>query len=330
MFGYAELADSLRLPTDALLARVGLDRKLLQDPDHLVPVDRARALLDATSQQPGAESFGLRLGAPRRLANLGTIGLVIREESTALEALGTLCRYLQLVMPSLNITIDEADDLTIIREDLAFASATQVRQSIEMALAVMAGLLGELIGPTWKPRSVHLSHRAPGDLQFHRRVFRCPLHFNAEFHGIVCAAADLQRELPDRDAQLGRFVKAGLDKALAQARGSKAGSVCQLVMALLPLGRCGAAEVAGHLGISSRTLNRVLAQDGHSFSSLLTQVRRDLVMRQLGDSDRSITQIAQLLAFDSTSAFGHWFQKSFGVSARAWRKERRDGGRVET
>ena len=170
----------LGLDTDALLARVGLNRELLQDPDYPVPVDRVRALLEATSRMPGAESFGLRLGARRRLANLGTIGLVMREEPTGLAALQTLCRYLQLVIPSLYIAIDEMEKVTIIREDLVFAHTTQVRQSIDMALAVMAGILSELLGPSWKAQSVHFSHRAPADLQFHRRIFKCPLHFNAE------------------------------------------------------------------------------------------------------------------------------------------------------
>ncbi len=327
LFGYAELADSLGLDTDALLAQARLNRELLQDPDYPVAVDRVRALLEATSRAPGAESFGLRLGARRRLANLGTIGLVMREEPTGLAALQTLCRYLQVVFPSLYIAVDEMEDVTIIREDLAFAQATPVRQSIEMALAVMAGILSELLGPSWRARSLHFSHRAPADLQFHRRIFKCPLHFNAEFNGIACAPADLQRQLPNVDAQLGRFVQASLDKALAQAHGSKAASVRQLIVTLLPLGRCDATQVAGHLRVSSRTLHRVLAQEGHSFSSLLLQARRDLVTRQLSDSDRSITQIAQLLDFDSSSAFGHWFQKTFGTSARHWRKQRQEAGR---
>ncbi len=325
LFGFADLSDGLGLDTDALLARASLNRTLLADPDYLLPVDQVRGLLEYTASAKGAESFGLRLGARRRLANLGTIGLVIREEPTALAALHTLCRYLQLITPSLYIAIDESEAVTVIREDLVFAGGTQVRQSMELALAVMCGILSELIDPGWKPQSVHFRHRGPADLQFHRRILRCPLHFNAEFNGIVCSTGDLLRELPNRDAQLGRFVQASLDKALAQTRGSNVASVRQLIVALLPLGHCDATRVASHLHISTRTLHRMLAQDGHSFSGLLMQVRRDLVMQQLRDSDRPITQIAQLLAFESTSAFGHWFQKVFGTSARNWRRQQQGG-----
>ncbi len=319
LFGYADLSDALGLQTDALLAQVSLNRALLDDPNYLVPIDRVRHLLELTSRAPNAESFGLRLGARRRLANLGIIGVVIREEPTALAAVQTLCRYLQLVTSSLYITIDETDDVTVIREDLAFAAGTPIRQSIELALAVMASILSELIDPAWKAQSVHFRHRAPIDLQFHRRIFRCPVHFNAEFNGIVCASADLQRQLPNRDSQLGRFVQASLDKSLVHTPGSEVASVRRLIVALLPLGHCDATKVASHLRVSSRTLHRMLAPHGASFSSLLMQVRRDLVMQQLRDSDRPISEISQMLAFESASAFGHWFQKAFGISARAWR-----------
>jgi AraC-like DNA-binding protein len=159
------------------------------------------------------------------------------------------------------------------------------------------------------------------DLQFHRRIFRCPLHFNAEFNAIVCAAADLQRQLPNRDSQLGRFVQASLDKSLAQAPSSQVATVRRLIVALLPLGHCDANKVASHLRISSRSLHRMLTPHGLSFSSLLLQIRRDLVMQQLRDTDRPITEIAQLLAFESSSAFAHWFQKVFGTSARNWRQQ---------
>ena len=331
LFGYADLSDALGLDTDALLARVSLNRSLLDEPNYLVPVDSVRQLLEMTARAPNAESFGLRLGARRRLANLGIIGLVIREEPTARAALHTLCRYLQLVTSSLFIAIDESEAVTVIREDLNFAAGTPIRQSMEMALAVMAGILRELIGPEWKPQSVHFRHRAPMDLQHQRRVFKCPLNYNAEFNGIVCATAELHRQLPDRDSQLGRFVQASLENSLAQAPASQVASVRQLIVALLPLGHCDANKVASHLRVSTRTLHRMLTQHGLNFSGLLTQVRRDLVMQQLRDSDRPLTQIAQLLAFESSSAFAHWFQKAFGTSAREWRKQsqaaRVDGAR---
>jgi AraC-like DNA-binding protein len=68
-------------------------------------------------------------------------------------------------------------------------------------------------------------------------------------------------------------------------------------------------------------LARRLAQDASSFSELLDAMRRDWVVRQLRDSDRSTTDISQLLGFQSLSSFGHWFAQHFGMSARKWRAQ---------
>ncbi len=324
LFGYAELSDTMGLDTDGLLRKVSLERAVLDNPDHFIPVDRVRHLLELTSREPGAENFGLRLGARRRLANLGVVGLVIREEPTALAALQTLCRYLQLVTSSLHIAIEETDPVTVIREELGIVARTQVRQSIELALAMMAAILNELMGQGWKPRSVHFRHRAPRDAGAHRRTFRCPVHFNADFNGIVCTAADLRRQLPDRDAQRSRFVQASLEKSMVRASDSPVAMARQVIVGLLPLGQCDATTAARHMRISSRTLHRVLARQGLNFSNLLAQVRRDLATQQLRDSDRPLTEVARLLAFESSSAFSHWFQKAFGTSARDWRRQQRE------
>lgn len=324
LFGYSDLSDSIGLDTDGLLAQIGLTREALEDPDCLIPVDRIRLLLEATSRLPGAENFGLRLGARRRVANLGIVGLVIREEPTALSALKTLCRYLQLVTSSLQIDVEEAGPMTIIREELAFALGTPVRQSIELAISMMVSILVELMPNGWTPKSVHFRHRAPRDLLIHRRTFRCPVNFNADFNGIVCASPDLHRQLPDRDARLSRFVQAELEKSLSETDASSLTVVRQVITGLMPFGQCNTLQVARHLKVSTRTLHRLLARHEVSFSGLLSQIRRDLVMQQLRHSDRQITQIAQMLAFESSSAFGHWFQKTFGTSAREWRKQQRE------
>ena len=321
--GYIELADSLDLHTDRLLAQVGLSRDMLQDPDCPLPVLAARRLLESSARALGNASFGLLLGERRRLANLGTVGIVIREEATALDAVQTLARYLQLVNPTLNLELEEVADRIVIHHGFDSGEGEQVHQSIELALAVMNGILRELIGAEWRPLAVHFSHRPPRDLGVHHRVFRCPLHFNADFSAIVCRRADLLRSRPGYDPQLTRYVQAVLEKDLAHKRSSVAATVRQLILSLLPLGRCSADEVATQLSMTSRTLNRRLAPEQASFSALLHEVRHDLAVQQLRDSDRSITHIAQLLGFESSSAFAHWFRGGFGMSARDWRQRSR-------
>lgn len=319
--GYAELVMSLGRDPYAFLRDVGLSARLLENPETLIPSRAVRELLDNTAQATGAEDFALRLAARRTFSNLGPISLVLREEPTPRQALDTLCRYLKLLNTALITRIDDTGQTVVIREDLLPTSALAARQSMELAIAVMFRILRELIGPQWRPLQVCFTHRAPLDVVPYRVFFgRSPM-FNQEFNGLVCAAADLQIPRTADNPGAARFARDYLDDAL-QRRGEGTGASCrELIVALLPGGRCTAQQVARHLSMDRRTLHRHLGAEGLTFSALLDQVRSELVVRHLRDSDRPLCEVAVLLGFAAPSSFSHWFRAAFGCSVTEWRRQ---------
>lgn len=317
--GYPDLARSLGLDPAAAMRSVGLSPRCLDDPEILIAAEAVRELLEHSAQATGAEDFALRLAANRRFAHLGPISLVLREEATPLQALHTLCRYLRLLNASLMTRIETTGETVVIREELLVEPAQSARQSVELAIGVMFRILGELVGPQWRPLRVSFAHRPPRDLARHRAFFGCPVDFNQEFNGVVCAAADLQQQRPTEPG-MARFAREYLERALIQHRQGTRETVRQLVAALLPGGRCTAQQVAQHLGVDRRTIHRHLVAEGTSFQRVLDEVRADLAQRQLRDSDLPIGEVAGLLGFASPSAFGHWFKGHFGSSVTAWRQ----------
>jgi len=322
--GYVELVRSLGRDPHAFLKSVGLRASLLDDPEALIPRDAARELLEITARATRAEDLALRLAAQRRLSALGPISLVLREEPTPRAALDTLCRYLKLVNASITIRLEDAGSHVVIREDLLPSPGLQMRQSVELAVGTMFRLLGELIGPQWRPLEVRFTHRAPTDASAHRAFFGRSVKFNQEFNGLVCSAADLATPRDLRDPVAAGYARKYLEAALAQRSDSAEETCRQLMLALLPAGACTAAEVARHLHVDRRTLYRRLDAEGLTFSGLLDQVRLDLVQRHLRDSDMPIAEVAELLGFSNTSSFGHWFQAEFGCSASRWRRQLTD------
>ena len=318
--GYVELVISMGGDPQAFLRGVGLSAQLIENPEAPIPGEAVRELLEVTARATGAEDFALRLAARRSFANLGPISLVLNEEPTPRAALDTLCRYLKLLNASLITRIEDVGRNVIVREDLLPIRQLPMRQSMELAIGVMFRILRELIGPQWLPLQVCFTHRAPADAAAHRRFFgRAPL-FNQAFNGLVCAAADLQVPRAPGDPGVARFARNYLDAALRR-RGDGLGESCrELVLVLLPGGRCTAQQVARHLQVDRRTLHRHLAADGLSFSALVNQVRSELVMRHLRDSDMPLGEVAGLLGFAAPSSFSHWFRARFGRSVTAWRK----------
>lgn len=318
--GYIELARTLQIDPEAMMRKAGLSPRCLDDPETPISVSAVQELLESSARAANVEDFGLQLGRGRRLANLGPISIVVREEPTARQALDTLSRYLRLLNASLLTRIEDHGDQVIIREELLLDGTASVRQSMELAVSVMYRILGELLGPAWKPRQVCFSHRPPQDMSSHRALFGPNLEFNSSFNGIVCAARDLAARLPTADTGMAPYARRFLEQALANTRNNTIDSARQLVAALLPGGRCTADQVAQHLAMDRRTLHRHLQADGATFSSMMQAVRSEFALRQIRDSDRSMAELAELLGFSGPSAFAFWFRRRFGCTVSALRK----------
>lgn len=319
LHGYPDLARQLGLDANALMRSVGLSPRCLDDLETPISAAAVRDLLEASARTAQVEDFGLQLARGRRLANLGPISIVLREEPTGRQALDTLLRYLRLLNASLLTRIEDGPEVVIIREEVLLDSTAPVRQAIELAIGVMFRILQELLGPDWQPRRVCFSHRAPANSSSHRALFGAPLEFNSSFNGIVCAAKDLQARLPTAESGMAPHARRFLDQALGRSGNNTANAARQLVAALLPGGRCTADQVAQHLAMDRRTLHRHLQADGETFSSLMQAVRSEFALRKIMDSDHAMAELAELLGFSGASAFAFWFRRRFGCTVSAWR-----------
>ncbi len=83
--------------------------------------------------------------------------------------------------------------------------------------------------------------------------------------------------------------------------------------------RLALATIAGRLGVSGRTLQRRLTENGRKFKTMVVEVRIEQAREHLLDPSLSITEIAKRLGYGDVSSFDHAFRRSAGVSPRQWR-----------
>ena len=111
------------------------------------------------------------------------------------------------------------------------------------------------------------------DEAVHRRVLGTAIGFSQEHNAIACRGRDLDMPIPAADATLNREVRRWLDTQLANLRDEPAQQARQIVRMLLPSGLCSVDRVAQHLGMHRRTLNRHLAAEGESVTTIIDAVR---------------------------------------------------------
>ena len=330
--GFVPVATALGLDADAMLASVGLDRRVLVDPDTRIPASAVGRLLESSARVAGAEDFGLRIAATRQLSNLGPLGLVAQQAATLRGALEAIVRYLRLHNESLYLRIEEADGVVVLSQTLGMGRAVPRRQSIELSVGALHRIVQSMLGDDWKPRRVCFVHGPPPDLSTHRRVFgAAAIEFGADFDGIVCRAQDLDRALPRADPVLARYAREYVDALARAAPGDDVRTrVRHLVRTLLPSGRCSVEQVARALGVDRRTIHRQLARRGTTFSAVRVDVRREMVERYVAGGERRLTDVADLTGFATLAAFSGWFHTQYGCTATAWRARRRQAQTGDT
>ena len=71
-------------------------------------------------------------------------------------------------------------------------------------------------------------------------------------------------------------------------------------------------DIAHTLGMSRRTLERKLSEEGLNFTEVIQQLRRDLAVRYLNERNLHVSKIAWLLGFREVSSFTHAFKRWTG------------------
>jgi AraC-like DNA-binding protein len=320
---YAEVARSLSLDPFAQLRAAGLDARVLHEPDLKIPVARVNTLLESSAHAADIDDFGLRMAMSRRVSNLGLIALAAREEPTVREALRCLQRSMHLHNEAIQIDIEETNDIVILREQFLARVQGSLRQAIELAVAVLYGVVREFLGSNWSPMAVCFMHGPPRDLANYRKAFACSVQFNSVLNGLTCRRRDLDRAMPASDPASSRIIQQYLAEATAYAP-SHTERTTRLILGLLPSGRCTTDAVARYLDIDRRTLHRWLQSEGTTFSALLDDTRREAAQRHLGNPQQSLADLSLMLGFSDRSAFSRWFSTKFGLSPRRWRSQVRD------
>jgi len=316
---YEQVSRSVGLDPFRMLRLARLPASVLDDPNIMISTDSVGWLLEESARLSGQEAFGLLLAQTRQLSNFGMLALLIREEPTLRAALQSCARYMRLHNAGVELRLEDMGDLVLLHVGVKMQGHHGVwRQAIEQSTGIGLRTLSVLTRNTFRPVRVSFTHERPASLDVHHRVLGTAIEFSQEFNAIVCRARDLDMPIPAADPALHREVKRSLDLQLANQRDEPSQRVRQIVKMLLPSGLCSVDGVAQHLGMHRRTLNRHLATEGQSVTTIINAVRAELAEEYLANSKRRLYEVAELLGFSSAGDFSRWFRSQFGKPPSDW------------
>lgn len=327
-------ADTLRLFPD-LVQILGADaaplcQKAGIDPGHLgmhnaaIRLESACRLLDEARLRLACPDFGMRLAAFQRGAKMSNLfELVMRNAPTVGDALTYCAGHVQTYSGSVSMNLEPvgSDRRTFVRYEIIEPTHADQGQALEHMLLRTSFITADISGGRVRPGEIWFAHEACAPPAVYRKHFGCPVYFGQRASGFYLHEAELRIETVAPDPQVYELATFFIEHKLRQRIQPTTARVNALIARLLHTAQdCTSEEIAGRLGLHRRTMQRRLREEGSCFETLKDEVRREMALRCLRQSDMPLSRLAEKLGYSEVSALSRSCNRWFATSPRKLRK----------
>lgn len=304
-----------------LYASIGVDPTVV-DPKHMVPDQDYYALCErAVAGDAEPDSLPLRVGASMRVDEYGAFGLAFK---AAVDLRGSYLRSARYGLVLTSVSTYEVRSEGGRHFMMLHRQGTRAGLQIsnEQTIAAIAAISAEVSSQPFRIEAIHFAHPARGDALAHAAHFGCPVHFGSDRTALELSEETLATPNRLGDQRIAEFLDAHLAEEVAGLQESLEATVSHEIAKSLSEGAPSVQSIAARLGMSGRTLQRRLADEGAVFQDLVDKARQDLALRLLGSTDYALAEIAFLTGFAEQSTFTRAFKRWQGKTPATYRRSR--------
>ncbi|HEX7907577.1 MAG TPA: AraC family transcriptional regulator ligand-binding domain-containing protein [Paraburkholderia sp.] len=236
-------------------------------------------------------------------------------------ALDRISRYVRLVAP---ITIKVEYTGTHAAVTLDFLDRTQSPPGVFLAFKLVFFVQLARLATRSHVQPLRVGWPLAGepepDLLAYKTYFGVPV-VSTPLATLVFAAADMERPFLTENHKMWSFFEPSLRQRLADLdrTASMTERLRSVLLEALPAGEVSMRAVCHKVGVSTRTLQRRLKDEGTSFQETLDTLRESLAQHYLLNSSMSGAEISFLLGFEDANSFARAFQARTGTTPQAAR-----------
>jgi AraC-like DNA-binding protein len=283
------------------------------------------ALWGAAMERVGDPAFPLRVAASTGIETYEVFGFAIMTSSTFRAGLEAASRYLKIWTDLATWDLSVSGKTAKLRLIPSPVRHRASRYAATCALAEVLHTSRAYLGVSWTPAEVQVSWRDTDDHEELRRFFGAPVTAVRSHPALVFDASLLDLPFAKADPMMASFFVTYAEKLLERAPDATdlVAAVQQHIGQMLQSGTPTLDAVGKQLAMSTRTLRRRLADEGHTFAQLLQDTRRSLAKQHLEDDRLTIAEIGFVLGFSDVSAFHRSFRRWTGMTPAGYRGRRR-------
>lgn len=301
---FPELIAQLGGDSQELLRTAGIDVRHFIDGRSGASYRQTITLIELAAEALSCPDFGMRLAMLQGGASMfGPLGLAMKNSRTFGDALHYVSRHAYAHSPAARVWLERLPGRKAVfsGHDILIDGMPHKRQAMEqiMLLGHLAAM--QMTAGSARVREVHFRHQPLSSLQKYRRNFGCEVRFGQNADGVIFSDQDLACRIVAPDAATFERVTAFIDLRFSQHRPPLHAHVRGVIMQFLWTGDCTNERVAEVLNMHSRTLHRRLKSEGTSFQQIKDEVRRDILLYYVQETDLDFARISERLGFAEQS-----------------------------
>jgi AraC-like DNA-binding protein len=327
-------AQSLGVAPAQLCVHLGWPADTLEPSRDSLTVAEYIALLGAGDQLAGDPLFGLHTGLHARLSTYPFYGLVVCACTTLRGAFVQTRRYEGLAHDLGRSRLDERGGVATYYWDTPWLSACTPAEARHLVDSVLAGILTFVSWLAHERLPVHEIGLPYPEPDAAIRAAHAQVFGPAVVYGVPAAygrfdAALLDRPVPNADGSMLKVLQRHADELLAARLRETSeprivSDVRREVTAQLASDRARVDDVAAALALSTRTLQRKLAEAGTNFQAVHDAARQALAEELLRDSQLNLTDVAFMLGYREQSSFNRACREWFAATPARTRERLRE------
>lgn len=313
---YAGLVDSLGAPAEHLLAESHIPEELLDHPEAAICMKSTFRFAELACEATGTEHLGLYMGMSNRLRDLGPVGKRLRRSTTVYDYLCKGIALYDMLITGQRIWLSYHGEEIHLNVATVGEPGIGPYQSQLETLATTTMALRRALGRDWSPSKLCLTYKSEEAFPEYNCFAESHIVKGAEGSYIVIHRAAMGMPFSNSSFHFEQVE----DSIETHRLPEDISDLVQLqIESLLCEHKLHINSVAESLAMTRRTLQRLLSEQGTSYSQLLADTRNHQSVKRLQDSDEPIADIAFDLGYTDASNFTRAFRLRNGVSPQGFR-----------
>ena len=318
---------SLKLGVDiaAILQRFGISLLDLEDiTQSSLDIRILHAIVVEVEKASQIPAIALRAGEEFDFEYLPHLKTYLMSSTTLREAYQSIYRVGRLISPIMVLNLEQTeDDVKLVLLPHAEFSYDDERHYVEMVFSTMKTIFSKLLKKDCPTKSVNFRHKESHLLSIYEESFQSRIVLDAPENAMFFDPPILDAPLPGGSPEMHRHAEQLIIQQLIDSP-VQMGLVQRITRIMKKHKHLFAEpveEVARCLGMSSRTLQRRLTEEGVNFIKLKDQIRFKMAVSALKSEKMNIEEISEDIGFSDRHSFDRAFKRWSGMTPSAFRKK---------